>query len=202
MLKTIFFDLGNVLVFFDHSKMYNQMALCTGLSQEAVQKILIDEKIGEQYEAGKINSLSIYQYILSRSPKWFHMEDLFEATSNIFTPNKSLFPIIEKLKEQGIQLILLSNTSECHWERIINTYPILDCFDDYILSFKVGALKPSKEIFLDALSKATCNVKNCFYTDDVPKFIEGAKKVGLDGEVFTGASSLKKALSSRGISFL
>ena len=202
MLKTIFFDLGNVIVFFSHPKMFRQVAECTGLSPEEIQKILFEEKIQQFYESGQIDSSHFYQIFKTRSPKAFELQDLSEAFSNIFTPNTSLFPLVEKLKEKGLRLVLLSNTSECHYNRVYAEYPILHLFDEKVLSYEVGALKPSEQIFLHALSKANCDPQYCFYTDDIPEFIQGAKKVGLDCELFTVAPALKNALAVRGLPVL
>jgi glucose-1-phosphatase len=199
MLKTVFFDLGNVLVFFSRPKMYRQIAECTGLSPEAAQKILVDERVQDFYEMGQIDTAHLTQIFKSRSPKPFAERALVDAFSDIFTPNTSLFPLIERLKKQKLRLILLSNTSECHYARVHADYPVLALFDDYVLSYKVGALKPSQEIFLHALSKAGCRQSECFYTDDIPEFVEGARKVGLDSELFTNVAGLKAALGARGV---
>jgi glucose-1-phosphatase len=198
MLKTIFFDLGNVLIFFSHPKMFQQVAECTGLSQDAIRKILVDEKIQQYYELGEIQTSHVYQIFKNRSPKEFELPELINAFSDIFTPNTALFPLVEQLKKT-FQLILLSNTSECHFNRALADYPVLGLFDDFVLSYQVGAMKPSEKIFIHALSKAGCDSKECFYIDDIPEFIDGARKVGLEGVVFTGVPALKKALAVRGI---
>ncbi len=199
MLKTIFFDLGNVLVFFSRPKMYAQVAECTGLSPDAIQKILIDEKIQDFYEMGEIDTAHLIHIFKSRSPKLFASRALLDALSDIFTPNTTLFPLVEHLKNQKLRLILLSNTSECHYNRVHADYPVLSLFDDFVLSYKVGALKPSPQIFLHALSKAGCDPTECFYTDDIPEFVEGARKIGLDSEIFTGVAGLKASLAARGV---
>ena len=201
MLNTIFFDLGNVLVFFSHEKMVEQVASCTGLAKDAIWKILIEEKVQENYEAGKISTPEVVQMFQKRALQPFSTAVFLKAASDIFTPNLPIYPIIKDLKGQGIRLVLLSNTSECHFHHVSSHYPILKLFDDYVLSFEVGALKPSETIFLKALSLANCPPKNCFYTDDIPEFIAGAKKVGLDSALFTGVESLKKSLLLRGLSF-
>ena len=69
-----------------------------------------------------------------------------------------------------------------------------------MLSFEVGALKPDKQIFIKALSKASCDPKECFYTDDIPEFVKTAKECGLDSEIFTTTQALQQALLHRGIS--
>ena len=199
MLKTIYFDLGNVLAFFSYPKMFQQMAECTGLSPDVIQKMLFDEKIQEFYESGQIDSTRFYQIFKARSFRLFSLHDLLEAASDIFTPNTALFPIIEQIKEQGLRLVLLSNTTECHFNRIYAHYPILRLFDEHVLSYEARALKPSPLIFLKALSKAKCEPKNCFYTDDISEFVVGARKAGLDSELYTGIDSLKNALAARSL---
>ena len=201
MLKTIFFDLGNVLVFFSHPQMIRQIAACTGLDAVVVRKILFEEGFQNRYETGQIDTAQFFRIFQSKSPKLFSQADLAEAASDIFTPNPPLYPIIEQLKNKGLRLILLSNTSECHFAKVKAHYPVLKLFDDFILSYEVGALKPSETIFRKALSSALCPAASCFYTDDVPEFIQGARSAGLDGEVFTGVQSLTKALAARGLNF-
>jgi putative hydrolase of the HAD superfamily len=179
--------------------MFQQIAQCTGLTPDVVQDILVREKVHQSYESGQIDSSSFYQIFQARSPHSFTLPAFLEAASDIFTPNESLFPLVRQLKEKGLRLVLLSNTSECHYNRVYTHYPTLRLLDDQVLSFEVGALKPSEQIFLEALSKAQCDPKYCFYTDDVPEFVDGARKVGLDSEIFTGVSALKSALGLRGV---
>jgi hypothetical protein len=45
MKHTIFFDLGNVLIFFDHQKMCRQVAHLSGLEEELVQSVM--QKYGD-----------------------------------------------------------------------------------------------------------------------------------------------------------
>ncbi len=199
MLKTIFFDLGNVLVFFSHEKMFRQLAACTGLAVQTIKQMLFEERLQQDYETGRIDSLSIYEHFQKRAPKLFNFNQFITAASDIFTPNTDLWPLVEQLKQIGIRLILLSNTSECHFNNVCAKYPVLDLFDDKILSFQLGFMKPDRRIFLKALSRAGCAPEECFYIDDIPEFIDAAKKVGLDAEVFLGVPPLKKALATRGI---
>lgn len=198
MLKTVFFDLGNVLVFFNNEKMFAQIADCCGLTTKRVKEILIQEKLHADYETGRIDSTGVHRIFQECSPKSFTLEELLKAASDIFVPNTAVWPIVEQLKQANLRLILLSNISECHFNYVYSKYPVLRQFDDQILSFRVGVLKPDSRIFLEALSRAQCDPKECFYTDDIPEFINGAKQVGLDAELFTGAPSLRNALATRG----
>ncbi|HSX27037.1 MAG TPA: HAD family phosphatase [Chlamydiales bacterium] len=202
MIKTIYFDVGNVLIFFSRPQMMAQLSSCTGLSINQLYHFLFEQKLLEKYETGKITTEQLYHSIQSLSPREFSLQELLDAASTIFTPNTELWPLVEALKKARIRLILLSNISECHFNRISSDYPIIQTFDHKILSYEVGATKPNPLIFQKALAHSRCSPSECFYTDDVPEFIAGARKVGLDGEIFTDVPSLRKILIVRGCKFL
>lgn len=202
MLKTVYFDLGNVLVFFSLPKMFAQLSRCSGLSPEEIRQLLFDTDLRELYETGLIDTEQLYLAILQHAPKSFSLPEFMAAFSDIFTPNTEILPVVEKLKKEGIRLILLSNTSECHFHYTYAHYPIVHQFDHHILSYEVGAWKPDPRIFQAALEHSHCAPEECFYTDDIPDFIASARKAGLPGEVFTDVPHLKQQLIRRGCKFL
>ena len=188
--KVIFFDLGNVILFFSHEKMLQQIADFCGLPLPQIFQVLIVESVGERYERGELSSQEIYEYFCSLSQKKLDFSGLMAAASAIFNPNEAIFPIIKKLKEQNVRLILLSNTCPAHFEYAYEHYPILHCFDDFILSYKEKSLKPQKKIFKKALQLVDNDAKKCFYIDDIPQNIEAASQEGIPGVVFTSSEEL------------
>lgn len=194
MIKTVYFDIGNVLIFFSRPRMMEQLSACTGLSVEKLNHLFFQRKWLELYETGQIDTLALYQMLQGVSPHRFSLPELLEAASNIFVPNLELWPLVKSLKDQNIRLILLSNVSECHFNRVYSDYPIFHLFDQRILSYEVGACKPHPHIFRKALSLAQCLPEECFYTDDIPEFIEAARKEGLNGEVYRDVPTLENRL--------
>jgi putative hydrolase of the HAD superfamily len=72
-------------------------------------------------------------------------------------------------------------------------------FDDTILSHEVGAMKPEPKIYEAAIEAARCRPEECFFTDDMPAFVEGARQHGIDAVQFTGLPQLENELRARGI---
>lgn len=199
-LKTVYFDLGNVFVFFSYPKMIAQLAACSSLSPTEIVELAFGRggaNLLHAYETGQIDTAQLYQIFRQKGRRPFTLAEFMEALSDIFVPNKELWPLIEELKGKGVRLILLSNTSECHFHRLYSDYPLLHLFDDKVLSYQVKAAKPSSEIFLKALSLAECAPEECFYTDDIPSYIAKAKKLGLPGEVFRTVPELRGQLERR-----
>ncbi|MCX6989560.1 MAG: HAD family phosphatase [Chlamydiae bacterium] len=195
--RTVFFDLGNVILLFCHQKMCSNLAEVCGLPLETIQTALLKSHLGDLYERGLLNDAQLHQKICEQFSIDIHPADFFQAMSDIFTLNEPIVPIIEELKKNGIELILLSNTCPAHFNYALKNYPILQLFDKYVLSYEVGARKPEPEIFLHALSLSSSEIKNCFYTDDIEEFVKSAKTLGIDAHTFTTTTKLSDALLVR-----
>lgn len=194
-IKTFFFDLGNVLVFFDHEKMHEQIAKLCGLDM-GVTRTLLQTQL-DAYERGALSSAELHGMLCDLSKKEIPWNKALHALSDIFKPNTEMIPIIQKLKSNNKKLFILSNTCAPHFEFLHASYPFLHLFDGYILSYEVGARKPEKKIFEHALKLS--DKEPCFYTDDIPEYVEAARSFQLDAEVFTTAQNLSKQLLKRGV---
>jgi len=198
-IKTAIFDLGNVLVFFSIPKMVNQISSCTGLAKEKIAELLLGKGLRDLYEMGALTSEALFDIFVKQSPKSFSFKEFFEAASDIFQPNEDCFPLLKTLKSKGVRLLALSNTSQAHFEFLKLKYSFLELFDEFILSYQIGAAKPDPKIYQAALNLAYCTPQECFYTDDIPEYIAMAKTYGIDAEVFKDAEDLKKHLYTRNL---
>jgi glucose-1-phosphatase len=196
MKHTIFFDLGNVLIFFSHQKMCRQVAEYCDLAIELVEKVM--HQYGDLYERGHVDNKTIYDEFCRLSPKKLQFESLMHAVGNIFEPNDPVISIALDLKKNGHRLFLLSNTCDAHFAFASSQFPFLKCFDGYVLSYEVGARKPEKEIYEKALEIARCRKNECFYTDDVLPYIETARSLEIDAEQYTTPQDLIQHLKTRG----
>lgn len=196
MKKTVFFDLGNVLLFFSHKKMCAQIAHIYGTSAEIVHDLLFRKKLAERYEEGELSSEMLHEILCKTLKKQVSLLEFLHAASDIFEPNSSLFPVVRALKKNQVQLILLSNTCEAHYNFAYSHFPILKLFDGFLLSYELKLKKPDPKIFEKAL--ALSSKEEGFYTDDLRENILSARKVGLDAERFTDTLTLTYHLQSRG----
>jgi len=193
MRKTVIFDLGNVLLFFSHEKMYQNLASLSGIPLEETKTLfpLIS------YEKGDIPTLDLFQLFVKKAKNYFTFKEWTLAFSDIFIPNEQVISLIKQLKANQIQLILLSNISPLHFNFAKASFPFISLFDHYVLSYEVGVNKPEEGIFLHALSFAK-NSTSLFYTDDIPEYVEAALKIGIDAKVYQSPTLLKEQLLTRG----
>ena len=179
--------------------MCQQVSEVCGIDAHLLWTTFMVNGLGKEYELGHLTTEDLFAYLSSIASLPYTKDQLFVAFSNIFEINESILPVIKKLKEKEIRLVLLSNISEMHMNFITEKYPFLSEFDHATLSYQVNAMKPQEKIFRAVLESANCRPDECFYTDDIEEYITAAKKLGIDGETFTGTSQLLSHLEQRGI---
>lgn len=197
MIRTVVFDIGNVILYFDHEKMVHQLSSTLQVPFSQIKAQLFEEELLVNFEAGQVTTDELFSTLSKSSPTQPKKEDLLKAYNTIFWPNEPLVPILHSLKRQGKKLLLLSNISEAHFDFIYQTYPALQLFDTAILSYKVRHSKPEAEIYHEVLKAADCLPHECFYTDDILGHVRSAKTLGIDAEQFLSTELLIAHLAKR-----
>lgn len=199
MIKTFLFDMGNVLVHFSHERMCDQMGrLCTKSGSE-IREFLFESGLQWSFERGFLNEEQFHERFQTHAGQSIDQAALIEAGSDIFWINESLLPVLDALKQRGHRLVVMSNTSVSHFRFVQSRFDVLRRFDDFVLSYEVGAIKPEPKIYEAALDKIHCAPEECFYTDDIADYVIAGRKFGLQAEVFTDTASLRKHLSARDV---
>lgn len=196
-LKTMFFDVGNVLVFYDFRIMVRKLAVCLGTLEGDIAQIFLYNGLGTAYECGEISSTEVRKRLRARATRHPSDEELHTAMTDIFEINTEIFPLIEELKQKNVRLVVLSNIGEAHYQFLRDRHNIFSHFDDLVLSFRVGAMKPHSDIYRHALSVADCEPEHCFFVDDLGKNVKAAREHGIPSEVFHGVSQLRDQLAQR-----
>ena len=199
MIRTIVFDMGNVLVRFSHERMCEQIGRLCGRKGREVAALLFESGLQWDFERGRIDEEGFRRRFEQAADVTVSLDELRHAASDIFEPNPGVGEIARSLKAAGYRLVLLSNTSIAHYEFIRARWDLLDPFDEMVLSYQVGAIKPERAIFEAALAAIRCRPEEAFYTDDIPAHVEAGRRYGLDAEVFTTAEVLRGYLAERGI---
>ncbi len=199
MIRTFVFDMGNVLVRFSHERMCEQIGRLCGRTGSETREILFETGLQWDFERGRCSEREFHERLERATCQSFPIEELRHAASDIFIPNDYVAAIVRGLKSAGYRMVLLSNTSIAHYEFIRARWDFLDPFDELVLSYEVGAIKPESAMFAAALQAIRCRPEEAFYTDDIPAYVEAGRGCGLDAEVFTDARTLVEHLSRRGI---
>ena len=198
MIKFIYFDMGGVLLSYDFSKTANAITAKTGLNGQDVIEDLYTNYIDQwnDFELGAISPEDFFS--LFHLPMSF--EDLKKAYNEIFTLKEDTFQLVKTLKEKGMRLGVLSNTSQPHWEYVQSTFPeLFSQFDVLLGSHELHLAKPGRQIYLAAAQAAGVKPSEILFFDDLAPNIAGAKAAGFDAVQFICADQAEEELKARNI---
>jgi 2-haloacid dehalogenase len=108
---------------------------------------------------------------------------------------------LAELKDEFI-FVALSNTDEVHWNYVLAAYPIFQLLDGWAVSFEEGMMKPDPALYRKVMDRYGSGRPPFFYTDDSPRFIEAARRLGWDAEVFIDAAHFKEQVRRRRENYL
>ncbi|HEX8287902.1 MAG TPA: HAD family phosphatase [Pyrinomonadaceae bacterium] len=199
MIKTFIFDLGNVIVSFDHGKIVQRFGEFCMYSPDEIFSKAISSEVVREYSVGAITTTEFYEAVIRELDISMSFEDFFQAWNCTFVPEPILPERIIKSLSEKYKLLVLSDTNEMHFDYIKENFPILDYIDDFILSHKVNVVKPSAEIFQAVVKIAGCKPEECFFVDDLQVNVEGAKRFGLNAMQFISAEQFEEELKIRNL---
>ncbi len=205
--RFIYFDLGNVLLTFDHRMACEQVGKLVGLPADEIWELIFASQLQAQYEAGAITSQEIYeqfcQQCCTEQDKWPDYDAFHLANSDIFSLNIPVVAIVAHLQAAGYPLGVLSNTCEAHWKHVSGgRYTVLhELFQEVVLSYEQRSSKPDRKIYEHAIELAHAEPGEIFFVDDRAENVEGACQAGLDAVLFCSPQQLAADLRSRGVQF-
>ena len=125
-------------------------------------------------------------------------DKLFEEWYLYMPLMKGVPELIRELKDKGYHLYILSNASE-FFAKKSDYFGVNQEFDGIVFSALVKMVKPNPEIYQYLLDTYDLNPEECLFLDDRPANIEGAKKLGIHGMVFTGdVDAVRRKLYGKG----
>lgn len=178
-IKAFIFDLGNVIVPFEIENGLKRFEAVCGLPSAEFRGHVFGTEAGRLFETGRISAEEFFESVREPLGLEIGFEDFVGSWNGIFLPGP-LIPerLLERLA-RSYRLLVLSDTNELHFRYIRENYPVLGHFDDFVLSYEVGSLKPSAEMFREAVRRAGCRAEECLFTDDKAENVEAAAGFGL-----------------------
>jgi len=200
MIKTIFFDIGGVLIDIHPERTYQYLSDSADVDVSMVKESFPWDA-HDQYERGIMNNedwFITYKESLPQ-PCCLKRSDFWNAWKLLLGEEKNTVNILEALNKQ-YSIWLLSNTNPKHiQDEIEKRYLFPSLVNGAVYSFDVGVRKPEKEIYEIAMQRANANPQECLFIDDLLENIQAAKQIGIEGIHFISSEQLKQELVHLGI---
>lgn len=87
-------------------------------------------------------------------------------------------PVMRELRRRGLATAVVSNCDHST-RRVVERLGLYDEVNVVILSFEVGAAKPSPEIYRAALDRLNVEPENALFVDDQAAYCDGAAALGI-----------------------
>lgn len=195
----VYFDLGNVLLNFDHEIACTNLARVCQRDADSIRRVVFESELQEKYEDGRIGTSEFHESFCQELGVQIGIAELCHEASAIFEPNYPVLPIVTQLQRTGVPMGILSNTCSAHWDYVIDgKYCFLNqLFTVYTLSFEAGSSKPDQGIYQRAIEAAGVKPEEIFFVDDRAENVKGALANGFDAVQFTDSLDLARELISR-----
>ncbi|MDP2830925.1 MAG: HAD family phosphatase, partial [Candidatus Omnitrophota bacterium] len=200
-IKVLLFDLGRVLVDFDHSRSAQRIAAFCSKTPRQIYDLFFESGATEAFEAGKITPEDFYlqvKQMLDLELSYDSFEPIWNDIFFLSAKNRSVFGLVNALRT-NYKTALLSNINVLHYKYLQKNFPVFGVFDRIFLSFQMGLIKPDKEIYNRVIRDLGVSPQEIFYADDRPELVQSAKSLGIRGRVFTNFGQLISDLEDSGI---
>ncbi len=199
--RFLYFDLGNVLFFFDQPRVCRQIAAASGGLPVGDVAAFVDRYLID-LECGRVSVSEVYRDFCASFDVNPGFDTICHAASDIFSLNTAITPLLTRLTMANQRMGIFSNTSDPHWQFLQHQgYAIFHLFESAALSFELKAMKPELEAYERAAALAGVDPGDIFFTDDRLENVEGALAAGWQAVPFTSPHELEETLRRLGVRF-
>ena len=202
MIKNVVLDVGRVLVAWQPLDTMRGL----GFSEEIITDLdaaLFKSGIWNETDRGVLTDEEFLELASRNAPA-------YEKEIRLFWNNidKAIWQLpyaktwIRAMKKAGYHVYILSNYGSFTYQKTRNeALNFIEDVDGAIFSYEIKEIKPDAAIFAALFKKYNIKAEESVFLDDLAANIEGAKRVGMHGIVFTGIEEAKEALKALGVEF-
>jgi len=179
-MHAILFDIGNVLVVYDHATTLAAVAARYAVTPTVLEAAY--SKIGRSFGMGKLRPVQVCSTLNRMLGGQLTMDEFAAAFCAGLTRDDAALTYVAGLQvEDELFVGAISNTNAIHVNWLDAHVPELNDFELVIMSNEVALLKPDPEIFELALELLDLPAGNVLYIDDAAENVAAASAIGMEG---------------------
>lgn len=196
-IKTVLFDLGNVLVFIDFNEFWRSLGF---INPEEIAPFADGYKsLTRKYETGFIPTNEYLTGLQSVFGYRFNVEQIEYAFANIIQkPIDGMTDLIRRVSRTH-RTALVSNTNEIHYKISLEKFDALNVLQKYYLSYQMRVMKPARGFYEAIIKDQKIDPSEILFVDDLMVNIESARAAGMQAIKFENTEQLEMTLKALGV---
>lgn len=197
-IRLIISDFGGVICTFDYRIFCERLARRTGHTTDRIFAAAFGDSLQRDFETGRLSGAEYHRAVMSRLRVEVPYDEFFPMYGDIFTEVPATCDLLRRLHTRYL-LYLVSDTNEIHFGYVRERMGILQVFQEFIVSYQVGAMKPDSRIFREALGRSGLPATACVFVDDRPANVDGAARAGMHAVLFQSPEQCAAELTCLGV---
>jgi HAD superfamily hydrolase (TIGR01509 family) len=171
--SVVVFDLGKVLVDFDYGIAAARIAQRGKMTPQQVRHVLDQSPLLGRFETGLMTNEEFAAEVCASCGFSGTVDEFFEAFADIFSEIKPMTALQAALRAKGIPTCIFSNTNGAATGHIKRRFPFFCQFDNYVLSYEQGVMKPDQKIYAIVERVTGQSGQAIVYLDDRAENVQG-----------------------------
>lgn len=175
MIRSVVFDVGGVLVRLRYQPFIDYL-VAAGIDMTDLPRWL--ERVDlAAHERGEVSGEEMLGRVAAMAARPLDPGELRARWLDMFDRAQDMIDLASGLKDD-YRVYLLSNVGEMHWHHLDAQYGLEGLTHGVIASFRVGATKPSADIYREAERRFALDPAATVFIDDLAPNVAGAEACG------------------------
>jgi len=194
MIRSVCFDLGNVLISFIPSEYLKKKNYPSTIRNTILRDIFQSEEWKKLDNGVMTVNEAVDSIALKSALKREEIALVFNFRRDIMFPLDDNVRLLPELKKHGFGVYYLSNFPLDTFDEVRNDYYFFRHFDGGIISSEVKFSKPDARIYRIILDKYDLKAEECLYIDDIEENVRAAESAGMIGLLTYGSAKISAEL--------
>lgn len=194
MIKTVIFDIGNVLAMADWPERFLEM----GIEQDKIERVMkatVSSELWHEFDRGKMTDEELIQgFIQLDPPMESEILKIFSNLDKIVKVCDYAQAWVKSFHDRGMQTLVLSNFPKSAFLAVKDKFTFLDHTDGAVVSYMYHEIKPERAIYDRLISQYQVVPEEAVFIDDLKRNVDAAISYGYHGILFTGKEQADKEI--------
>ncbi len=194
------FDLGGVVLDWSPARLYEKL-IPDATEREHFLTNICSMAWHTRHDAG-VSFADNARELIAKNPKYeIHIRAWSLRWMDMFNGYiDGTARLIDHLSGAGVPLFALSNVPDEPFAAMLEAFPVLQRFDDVVVSGRIGMVKPGSEIFRHTLIRmGDPDPAEVLFIDDVGRNVQTANAMNFRTHLFVNAGRLERDLTLQGL---